>query len=112
MTALGGDTFVLYPDCDDGSQIYTYVNIHRPEHTHTETHTHMKSTLCCFLFCLWPCHAACGILVPQPGTERRSWQGKHHVRTTGPLGNSQHVDFKKKLFYFFKVKASGTLVNI
>ena len=22
-----------------------------------------------FLFCLWPCHAACGILVPQPEIE-------------------------------------------
>ena len=31
---------------------------------------------------------ACRILVPQPGTDPRSWQWKHWVLTTEPPGNS------------------------
>ena len=54
MTALGGDRIVLYPDCDDGSQIYTYVNIHTAEHTHTHTHE-INFMLLFVLFVALPC---------------------------------------------------------
>ena len=41
-----------------------------------------------FFFKFWPCHKACRrILVPQPGIEPESQQGKHRVLTAGPLGN-------------------------
>ena len=39
-------------------------------------------------------HAACGILVPQPGIE--PVQGKHGVLTPGPLGKSWDYVFKKE----------------
>ena len=42
----------------------------------------------CFLFCFWPHHAACGILVPRSGTEPSPLHGNHRVLITGPLGKS------------------------
>ena len=36
----------------------------------------------------WSYHAACRILVPQPGIELKQWQGKHWVLSTGSPGNS------------------------
>ena len=38
---------------------------------------------------VWPCCAACGILVPWPGIEPRAQQWKRQALTTGPPGNSQ-----------------------
>ena len=46
-----------------------------------------------FFFFFWPCHMACGILVPQPGIKARSWQWKHLVLPTGPSGNSLPDNF-------------------
>ena len=37
----------------------------------------------------WPHHAACSILVPQPGIEPGPQQWKRRVLTTGPPGNSR-----------------------
>ena len=39
------------------------------------------STLPNFLFFLWSCHMACGILVPLPGRERMPMQQEHQVLT-------------------------------
>ena len=39
-------------------------------------------------FFFWPCHEACGVLVPQPEIEPWPWQWKCWVLTTGPPGNS------------------------
>ena len=39
----------------------------------------------------WPHHAACGILVPQPGIEPRPPQWKLGILTSGPPGKSQIV---------------------
>ena len=46
-----------------------------------------------FSFFFWPCHMACGILVPQPGIDPRSWQWKHLVLPTGPSENSLPDNF-------------------
>ena len=51
--------------------------------------------------CLFFGSEACEILVPWPGTERRPYQWKHQVLTTGLAGNSpeplmeaeEHADF-------------------
>ena len=39
-------------------------------------------------FFFWPHHAACGMLVPQPGIEGGPRQGERGVLTTGLPGNS------------------------
>ena len=39
-------------------------------------------------FFFWPCHMARGILLPRPGMEPVSLQGKHGVPATGQPGNS------------------------
>ena len=41
-----------------------------------------------FIYLLWPCSEACGILVPWPGIEPISLQWKQGVLTTRPLGKS------------------------
>ena len=40
------------------------------------------------LFNFWPCHIACGILVPWPGIESTTLHWKSRVLTTGPPGKS------------------------
>ena len=48
--------------------------------------------------CLFVCHKACRLLVPQPGIEPGPWQQKHRVLTPGPPGNSQDcTNFAEKL---------------
>ena len=37
---------------------------------------------------VWPHHVACGIFVPQSGTEPGPWPGNLGVLTIGPPGNS------------------------
>ena len=58
---------------------------HDGAHMHAHTRHH------------WPCHTACGILVPQPGIEPGPLQWKWRVRATGPPGNSQPLMALKKL---------------
>ena len=41
------------------------------------------------IFFFFPCHMACGILVPQQGIEPLHW--KHTVLTTGPPGKSPEI---------------------
>ena len=41
-----------------------------------------------FIYLLWPCSEACGILVPWPGIEPISLQWKQGVLTTRPPGKS------------------------
>ena len=43
-----------------------------------------------------PGRAACGILVPHPGTEPSLWQWERRVLTTEPPGNSPVLIFKRK----------------
>ena len=50
-----------------------------------------------FLFLFWPCHAACGILVPRPGiepgpSEVRMW----HCPNSGPPRNSPGYPISNK----------------
>ena len=40
------------------------------------------------LFFIWPCHAACGISVPQPGIGPMPWQWKPGILSTSSPGNS------------------------
>ena len=49
-----------------------------------------------YLF-FWPCHTTCGISVPYPGIEPRSWQWKSRILTTRPPGISLFTFF----FFFF-----------
>ena len=45
--------------------------------------------LFCFIaVCFKPCHVACGILLPLPGTQPVPLQWKHRALTTGPSGKS------------------------
>ena len=54
----------------------------------------------------WPHHAACRILVSQPGTERRLWQWKHWVLTTRLPGNSL-----MPMFFWSKLCSLCTIPN-
>ena len=45
-------------------------------------------TLPIILFIFWLCHAACGVSVPQPGTEPGPLQWQYQILTTRPPGNS------------------------
>ena len=40
------------------------------------------------IFFFWPCHTACGTLVPNQGLNLGPCQWEHRVLTTGPPGNS------------------------
>ena len=44
-----------------------------------------------FFSSIWPCHAACGILVPPPGSQPHPLLWKCSVLTTGLPGKSQHL---------------------
>ena len=56
-------------------------------HEHLYIH-HTLHTSSHLIYFFWPCHTACGILVPQPWIEPGPRQWKHRVLTTGPPGNS------------------------
>ena len=45
------------------------------------------------IFFLWPCHLACRILVPWPGTELGPQKWKCQVLTNGLSGNSQKTSY-------------------
>ena len=53
-------------------------------------------------FFFWPCHTACGILVPNQGLTPCSLQWKHGVLTTG-LSGTVIKYFFQRFFFFFDV---------
>ena len=55
---------------------------------------------------VWPCHEACGILVPWPGIEPGPRQGEHQVLTTGLSENSQVMSFLNQVFSPKKLEVS------
>ena len=62
-----------------------YSSFHRSCHV-----TNLHSLKRLFFSFFWPCHAACGILVPWAGIKLGVWQWMHLVLTTGPRGNSPY----------------------
>ena len=66
----------------------------------------------CFFFwcCLfWPHHAACRILIPQPGIEPRPCQWQHQVLIAGPPGNSHYHTVLMTLALYYSLQ-SGSLI--
>ena len=61
------------------------------------------------IFLFWPCCAACGILVSQPGIKSRPWQWKHWGLISGHLGNSPNSYFQ--IHWFFLLPAQICLWN-
>ena len=61
------------------------------------------------IFLFWPCCAACGILVSQPGIKSRPWQWKHWGLTSSHLGNSPNSYFQ--IHWFFLLPAQICLWN-
>ena len=53
--------------------------------------------VCLFVSIFWQHHAACGILVPQPGIELHPLHWQHRVLTTEPPGKSQGC-----IFFFYE----------
>ena len=58
-----------------------------------QTDTIKQCSKCCdknaVIFIFWPCHVACGILVPLPEIEPGPRQWRPWILITGPPGNSQ-----------------------
>ena len=56
-----------------------------------------------FFLNFWPCHMACGILVPQPGNEPQALGGESRVLTTGLPGKflcpNSYIDFIPAIIY-------------
>ena len=65
-----------------------------------------------FSFAFWPCHAACGIFLPNQGWNQCPLQRLHRVLTTGLTGKSQGFFFKWFQNYKFNVFNPSMTVQI
>ena len=55
------------------------------------------------LLFIWPCHVACGIIVPQQGLNPYPLQWKHRVLTTGQPGKSLNLYFQTRALFKLKI---------